>query len=297
MNNLSTNNRTIRTVCLFVVPVALVIFGTLLYPICSSIVMSFTNKIFQFHNYSFVGFQNYVDAFADPLFWLALKNSLKLALIVVTGDLIIGFPIAILLNQDYAYNKFFRVILFIPWLIPSTVTATIFRWIFNSYYGFFNYYVLKIGIANEPIEILGDEKLVWVALSASIIWGSFPFVTLVLAASLKSINHNLYEAAKLDGANGFQMFRWITIPSIRSSLVTIVILELIWEISDYDMVKLMTNGGPYRSTYTLSLYIFNKAFEEKSIGYAGAVGMIFFFIIFSLTMIFMKVAQERNTNE
>lgn len=278
---------------LYLIPVAVAVFGTLFYPFLSSVVMSFTNKLFQRPDYHYIGLSNYLELFHDPVFRLAFCNSLKLTTIVVIGDFLLGFPIALLLNHGGKYTSFFRVILFIPWLVPSTVTATIFKWIFNSYSGYFNYYMLKFGLIDHSLEILSDPKKVWWALSIAIIWGSFPFVTFVLSAALKSINQELYSAARIDGASSFQLFRYITLPGIRSSVITIIIMEIIWKMSDYDMVKLMTGGGPGKTTYTLSLYMYDQAFYAKRLGYSGAIGVVFFIAVFLFTMLYLKVMQRK----
>lgn len=294
-----TNNHKVhfcrKSGLLYLIPVAIAVFGTLFYPFLSSIVMSFTNKIFQHQDYRYIGLSNYLELFCDPVFWLAFRNSMKLTLLVIIGDLLLGFPIALLLNHGGKYTSFFRVILFIPWLVPSTVTATIFKWIFNSYSGYFNYFLLKIGVIHKPLDILSNPKKVWWALAITIIWGSFPFVTFVLSAALKSINQELYSVAKLDGASSFQLFRYITLPCIRSSIITIIVMEVIWEMSDYDMVKLMTNGGPGKTTYTLSLFMYDQAFYAKRIGYSGAIGVIFFIAVFLFTIWYLNTTQQKES--
>lgn len=279
---------------LYIIPVLAAVFGTLFYPFLSSIIMSFTNRLFQHTDYAYIGLNNYIELFHDPVFRLSFFHSIKLTLIVVAGDLALGLPIALLLNHGGRYISFFRVILFIPWLVPSTVTATIFKWIFHSYYGYLNYYLLKLGIISSPVKIMSDTRLVWWALSASIIWSSFSFVTFVLSAALKNINFDIYSAAKMDGANTVQIFRYITLPSIRPSLLTVIILEIIWEMSDYEMVKLLTNGGPGKNTYTLSMYMYDEAFYAKRLGYSGAIGVISFISIFVFTMLYFKIVQQES---
>ncbi len=278
-----------KTAFFFMVPALSVILSVMVYPLIKGISIGFTDRLFTYDNYSFVGLKNFVEMFNDSLFWASLSNSIKLTALTLIGTMAIGLGLALLLNSNFRFTAFFRGILFIPWVLPSMVIALTFRWIYNDFYGYVNYILVKYNLISQPVNVLADTQLAWVGILIPIIWCGYPFVMMVFLASLQSIDKNLYEAAQIDGANSWQLFKYITIPALKPTFLIVAILQIIWEFCSFDLVWLLTKGGPGDSTLTLSLYIYRKAFGFKTVGYASALAAVMFVILFVFTMIYFKV--------
>ncbi len=267
------------TVWLFLLPALAAVVFILLYPMVDGIVMSFTNRFFSYDNYSFVGLQNYQLIKEDPVFRRALVNTVRLTSYTIILNTAIGFGLACLVNSAGSAGKFFRILYFVPWILPSTVVAFAFRWLYNDSYGYINYLLLKWHLIAQPVNPLVRSELVWPAIIIPSVWFSYPFVMLVFAAALKSIHPSIYEAAQIDGASRSQTFWKITLPAMKSTFMMVTILQIIWEFASFDLVYLMTRGGPANSTLTLSVYIYKMAFEYKKIGYACAMATAMFVIL------------------
>jgi len=260
-------------------PAILALVFVLIYPISYGISMSFTNRFFTYANYGYVGLQNFVTIVHDPLFIKAMANSLKFAVYVIVFDTLVGFGLALLLNSAGNYSRVFRILFFIPWILPSVVVAFAFRWLYNDTYGLINYLLLKWQLLETAVNPLARQELVWGGIILPEIWFSYAFVMLVFAAALNSINPNIYEAARIDGANRLQMFTNITLPALKSTFIMVTILQLVWEMASFDLIWLMTKGGPGNATLTLSLYIYKLAFDFKKTGYACAVATSMFLML------------------
>lgn len=286
-----------KAVFFYMAPALLAILTIMVFPLVKGISIGFTDRLFTCDEYSFIGLKNYADMIKDTLFWYSLYNSIKLTTLTVAGTMVVGLGLALLLNSKKKIITFFRGILFIPWVLPSMVIALTFRWLYNDFYGYLNYILVRYHIISQSINILADTKLAWIGILIPMIWCSYPFVMMVFLASLQSIDKNLYEAAKIDGANGFQLFRYITIPALKPTFFIVTILQIIWEFSSFDLVYLLTKGGPGDSTLTLSLYIYRKAFGFKTVGYASALATVMFIILFVFTMIYFWVLRRNDSYE
>ncbi len=259
--------------------------------------VSFTDRILTYSNYSFVGLTNYLEIVKDPLFWHSLLNSVKLTFLNVTGCLVVGLGLALLLNARTRLTVLFRSILFLPWAMPSMVIALMFRWLYNDIYGYPNYALVQQGILAEPVNLLAGQGTAWIAIMLPIIWCFYPFVMLVFLSALQSIDHNLYESAAIDGASRWQTFRHVTMPVLKPVILIIVILETIWSFCTFDLVYLLTGGGPANSTLTLSLYIYKEAFQSKLLGYASALGTVMFITLIGFTLLYFWVIRRSKLYE
>ncbi len=286
--NVKKNNdrNDIMKAALFIGPTLIVIFTVIFYPLVKSIIISFTDRILAYSKYSFVGFENYVAIFNDPLFWHALGNSWILVFFNVSISLFIGLGLAMLLNSRLRFTGVFRSLLFLPWAMPSMVIALMFRWSYNDIYGYPNYFLVQQGIIDKPLFLLSGEWTAWIGILLPIIWCYYPFIMLVFLAALQSIDRSLYESAAIDGAGRWQTFRHITLPALTPVIFVVCILEIIWSFSAFDLVYLLTGGGPANSTLTLSLYVYKKAFQGKLLGYGAALGTIMFFVLTGFTLLY-----------
>jgi multiple sugar transport system permease protein len=282
---------------LFILPAAVVILLVMVYPLLDSISVSFTDRLFTYNKFSFTGADNYLRIFRDQYFWLALFNSLKFTLAAAAGSLVLGFLLALLLNDKFRFRELFRGMLFLPWVMPSMVVVLVFRWFYNDFYGYANYILVKFHLLSQPVNILASPDLAWLGVTIPIIWVNFPFVMLVILAALQSIDKKLYEAAQIDGANRWQSFWAVTFPALKPTLVIVIILEIIWIFSSFDLVYLLTKGGPGDATLTLSLYIYEQGFEAKNLGYASSLGTVMFLLLFVFTIVYFSLSTGKKADE
>jgi len=281
----------------FLSPAVIAVMFIVVYPVAYGLLMGFTDRSLSYDNFSFIGFDNFMAIFRDPVFFRALGNTFKLTLLAVLLYSLMGFCMALLLNSSERYIGFFRVLFFLPWVLPSTVVAFSFRWLYNDYYGYINYLLLKYNIIEAAVNPLARMGLVWPAILLPTVWFTYPFVMLAIGSALKSIDRNMLEAARIDGANRWQIFRELTLPALTPTIIMLTVLQVIWEFSSFDLVYLLTKGGPGNATLTLSLYIYRRAFAYRHIGYSCALATVLFVIIVFLIMVYFILAKRGEKDE
>lgn len=274
----------------YLVPAAFIILFILVFPILYGLIMGFTDRLFPYDNYAFIGLKNFREILRDPLFWKSLSNTFWMILWTVVFNTLLGFGLALLLNSRKRYTGFFRAVYFMPWILPSTVVAFSFRWLYNDFYGLLNRFLVEQGILAAAINPLAYQDLVWPAVIIPGVWFSYPFVMLVMASALRSVDPGIVEAARMDGAGAWRVFWSITLPIIRPSLVMLTLLQVIWEAASFDLIYLLTRGGPANATLTLSLYIYRRAFEQKQIGYASALASVLFITILLFIGMYLRLS-------
>lgn len=286
-----------RRAALFIGPALLLIFAVSLYPLLRSVYLGFTNRLFTYSHYSFTGLENYARMVNDPLFWHALLNSVKLSFWNVSGSLVLGLFLALLLNSSGRLMGFFRSIFFLPWAVPSVVIALMFRWLYNDMYGYLNHILLKLGVISQSFNLLAGTETAWLGVILPMVWCYYPFVMLVFISALRSIDPRLYEAAAIDGASRWHAFRYITMPALKQAIFVVTILEIIWSFAAFDLVYLLTGGGPANATLTLSVYIYKQGFFSKYLGYASALGTMMLIILLLFTALYFKVINKSKLYE
>lgn len=282
---------------LFVAPMVCCVAGVLIYPFLNGVFLSFTNKMFTHESYSLVGLENYAVLLHDELFFLALGHSLKFTFFGVLGSVLLGLLFALLLKRNTRLTAFFRGLLFLSWTLPSIVVALTFRWLYNDFYGYINYMLQKHHLIEAPFNILADRETAWIGVLIPLVWCFFPFAMIFLLSALQSIDETLYRVAEMDGATSWDMFWHITLPLLVPSLIVAVILEAIWMFCSFDLVYLLTNGGPGYETLTLSLYIYQQAFGAKNMAYGAALSTVMFAFLMICTFGYFKIAGNRLANE
>lgn len=219
----------------------------------------------------FAGLDNFRKIIADPNFYPALRHTLVWTVFSVVGEYVLGLGSAILLNKKVKGRAFFRMAIFIPWLVPIIVAGMTWSWMLNPDYGVINYFLTHLGIIKEPINFLGD---VHYALGTTIfvnIWRSFPYYTISLLAALQAVPDDLYEAASIDGAGKFNQFLHVTLPQLRSVSLVIVFMHLIWTSINFDFIWVLTQGGPNYATETLPLMIYRYSMQKFDVGAASSL--------------------------
>ncbi|MDY5437405.1 sugar ABC transporter permease [Peptostreptococcus porci] len=274
---------------ILITPVLLVILLFYAYPIIMILIQSFNKVSIVDNNYTFIGLDNFTNFFNDGTFRFTLLLTLKYTVITVTLKLIIGFSMALVLNSETYFNKTLRFLTLIPWTIQQVSVAVIWKWIFDGNYGYLNYILLKLGLIEKNMLWLSDPKLALISASIVDTWLGISFVSMIFLAALNSIDKSLYESSKIDGANSIQSFRHITIPSIKKVFIITGTLVSIWTFNSFNVIYVLTRGGPMRKTETFVIRIYQEAFEKFNIGSSSAISVIVFLLLLLLTVVYIKL--------
>ena len=273
----------------FVLPAMLIVFLLLVYPIFSSIYFSFTSKNLIRPYYKWIWFDNFKFVLTNPEFYRAFLNSIKWTILSITGQLLVGFIAALSLNKIPKFSGFYRTLLIIPWAFPAIVIAFSWKWILNDVYGFIPNLLTQLHITKENINFLADPKTAfWIVLFINIWFGAPLFMVNILAA-LKTIPREQYEAAIVDGASSFQVFRYVTIRHIRGVIGLLVVLRTIWVFNNFDLLYLLTGGGPSDLTTTLPIYAYKTGWNLKRLGTASAVTILLLLFLMAVCFGYFKL--------
>ena len=241
---------------------------------------------------NFIGLENYERLFGDPTFYTALTRTLLFAVISVPLMYVMSLSIASLLVSNYVKGKSAaKLVFFFPWLISPIVAGVIWRWMFGESFGFVNYVVTRLGA--DPLAWQTDPDLALMVVVMAATWGGTAFNMLIFIAALKNVPRAYYEAAEIDGANAWQRFRHITLPSIAPTSFLVILLSSLGAMKEFAMVQSLNSGGPGTSNTFLIQYIYETGFKRADVGYASAVSMILLVILLSIAMLQMWVNRRR----
>ena len=277
---------------LFLLPVLVVLLLLFGYPLINSIVMAFQNyKLTAPNDIYFNGFENFKKLFGDPDGLMILKNSIIYVVISVAGQFLLGLTLALALKKQFKGRGLYQSIVFLPWAFSGFVVGLIFRWSFNGEYGVVNNLLMKLGIIDNNIAWLGTPGYSLAVVTIAMIWMGIPFFAIMILAALQSIPADVYEAADVDGCGTVRQFFQITLPYIKPTLITTVLLRTIWIFNSLDLVVIITDGGPANSSQTLPAYMYSKAFGSYDFGFAAALGVMLMIILGLYALIFLKVTK------
>jgi multiple sugar transport system permease protein len=231
----------------------------------------------------FAGTQNYTRLFTDGQFWQSLTNTVIYSAATVPTSLILGLMLAIGLNRHLAARTLLRSVYFLPVVVSSVATAVIAAWLFNDNYGIVNALLKQAGV--RPVAWLSSPQWALPSIILTTLWVRIGFCMVVYLAALQSISPNYYEAALIDGASRPQQFRYVTWPLLRPTTFLLLILNVIYSFQVFDLIFVMTGGGPGFSTTMIVQYIYQAAFASSEMGYASAMGMILFVLILLFTLV------------
>ncbi|MGZ4316274.1 MAG: carbohydrate ABC transporter permease [Gaiellaceae bacterium] len=288
-----------RTGILLVLPALVVMLAVLGYPIASSVVLSLQRIQPGGGRFvgTFVGLDNYLNMGSDPAFLTALVNSIYFTAVEVVVVVVAGLGIALLLNHPLGRSGFFRVILLIPWALAPVANAVIWKWIYNANYGILNVVLHQLGIIDQYVVWLGDQQLALNALLVADIWKSIPFMALLLLAGLQNVPPILYRAARLDGAGAWQTFRFVTLPQMRTTILICVVLQSIWALKVFDLIYVLTKGGPADGTVLLNFLSYRQTFDFGYFGYGAALADVLFLMMFALALVYLRVFRPSTSQQ
>jgi multiple sugar transport system permease protein len=291
--DLRRRRRQTITAYLFILPGMALFLVWTLYPLLFSFVMSFAqwNLI---KPSRFVGLENYTRALNDPVFWLALRNTISYTLITVPGQMILGLAAALLLDRPLRARALFRTIYYLPVVTSWVVVSLIFSYLYNGQAGLINW-LLRDGLhlIDKNINWLGEPFTANLAIATLGIWKGVGWTMVIFMAGLQSIPQEIYEAAAIDGANSWQSLRRITLPLIRQTTLFILVLLTIGGFQVFISVYLMTGGKPLHRTDVLLTYMYSNAFEFLDLGYGSALSYLFALIVFSLSMLQIRLLRRK----
>lgn len=255
-------------------PTLILLFIFSLYPFFYLLGLSLTNSTLARPFQEFIGFANYQRALRDATFSTSLENTLVFAFVTTGLQMLLGFSLALFFYRSVRSGRYLRTLALFPFIAPPVAVAMIWRLIYNPTAGLLNHYLRQFGLTNAPIAFLGDANYALLSLIAIDVWQWTPFVFLLALAALQSLPGDVYEAAAVDGASALQAFRHITLPLISPALIVILMIRLIGAFKVFDMVYMLTGGGPHTATQVATHYIYRTAFSRFQIGYAASLTIL-----------------------
>ena len=277
---------------LFLLPVLVILLLLFGYPLINSFIMAFQNyKLTAPNDIHFNGFENFAKLVGDPDGLMILKNSFIYVIVSVLGQFLLGMTLAVALKKQFKGRGLYQSIVFLPWAFSGFVVGLIFRWSFNGEYGVVNNLLEKFGLIDNNIAWLGTPGFSLAVVIIAMIWMGIPFFAIMILAALQSIPTDVYEAADVDGCGTVRQFFQITLPYIKPTLITTVLLRTIWIFNSLDLVVIITDGGPANTSQTLPAYMYSKAFGSYDFGFAAALGVILMVILGIYAMAFLKLTK------
>jgi len=237
----------------------------------------------------FVGLDNYVSVLSDGAWYNALSVTGMVAGVSVAVELVLGMIIALLINRNFRGRGIVRASVLVPWALTTVVSAKMWAWIYDGRYGVANDLLMRLGVIDSPIIFLvRPEVTIWAMIVAEI-WKTTPFMALLLLAGLQLISQELYDAAGLDGASRWQTFWRITLPLLKPTILVALLFRTIDAVRMFDLPRVLTNGGPGKSTETVVLYTYNTFFTSLNFGYGSTLAVMIFLLVMVISFIFIKV--------
>jgi multiple sugar transport system permease protein len=277
---------------------ALVLFGALiLWPFLSSLWLAFHKYTLSSPAPEFNGVSNLIALWRDAYFWQSWLTTLVFVAITTALTTALGSLHALLLNEPIRGRAIIRAASLLPWVMPSTVTAFLWAWIFHGQYGVLNAALLKVGIIGQPVFWLSTSGGAMAAVILAKVWLSTPVVMLFILAALQTLPQEQVEAARIDGARDTAVIRYVVVPHIRRTLAIVFVLQAMGNLQMFDVVYAMTAGGPVRATTLLSIEVYRRAFEQWDIGMAAAIGLIWFATIAVLAVQYLRVLLGKEGRE
>ena len=275
-----------------ILPTMLLYAVFILYPLASSIGLSL-QKWDGIGAKVFIGFDNYVQAFKDPMMWLALQNNLKYCIGLILCGVLPGLLLAIILAGDIRARLVFQTVFFFPRLLSMVIVSVVWAWIYNPMWGIVNRLLRLIGFTNMNIGWLGSvDYAIW-AVAVAGGWTYFGFCMVIFIAALRSTDPSLYDAAEMDGANVFQRLFYVTLPQISSVLTMVLIITMIDAFQIFDIIYLMTGGGPGRKTEIMSTYLYTEAFRHDRFGYGATLATILTVTVLVISILFQRYRERQ----
>jgi multiple sugar transport system permease protein len=276
----------------FIAPTILVFCAVIVYPLVSAVYLSLFSIYTPTMEGEWVGLANFQELLAKGEFWRSLANTLLWTVGTLTLQLLFGVLVALMLHQNMLFRSVARSLVLFPYFLSTVVAVLVWRWLFNDLYGIVNHMLMWSGILDMPVDWLGRMPNAMLSLIFVGAWKYFPFVVIAVLARLQTIPEELYEAATIDGAGPIARFFDVTLPQLKSVLVVIVLLRAIWDFKEFDLIYLLTGGGPIIDTQTLSLMVYKEAFALNRMGVASATAVLMMLVMLTFMIIYLRKARD-----
>lgn len=273
----------------FNAPLIITAIVFILIPVAGTVITSL-NRDVTFLPTKFLGLENYRRMLGDAHFWQSVQFTLLFVIVSVAFELFFGMIFALILNEKLPARGLFRVAILIPWAIPIAISGRIWQLIYNYEYGLLNYIVQLLGISGEPVSWLGSSFGAFTSVVIADVWKTTPFITIILLAGLSTIPREIYKQAMIDGTNFIQRFFKITLPLLRPVIVVALLFRTVDAIRIFDLVYVLTGGGPGGSSTSLSLYAYNY-YVTGDFGYGSAVSVMVFAVAAVLAVVYIKLGK------
>jgi multiple sugar transport system permease protein len=278
----------------FLLPALLVTAAVILYPALQTVWLALHHFVlFDPGSLRFVGLGHFAAILRDELFWVSLSNSLIWVSVAVGLQFALGLVTALLLNQTFVGRSAARALVVVPWALPSVIIGLMWTWMYDLNLGVINDLLMRAGWIDAPVAWLAQPGTALGAVILALVWQGFPFFAVMILAGLQTIPAEHYEAAEVDGATRWQMFRFVTLPALGEVIATALLLRIIWVANSLDVILVMTGGGPGYATHTLPLYAFLKAYSAMEFGYASALSLVLTLLLIGAVAFYVRRAARQ----
>ena len=277
---------------LLIAPTVLVFCAVIVYPLISAIYLGLFSIYTPTMEGEWVGLDNYRRLLASGEFWRSLLNNVIWTVGTLSLQLIFGILVALMLHRNLVFRPLARSLVLFPYFLSTVVAVLVWRWLFNDLYGVLNHLLMWAGIVDMPVDWLGTMPNAMISLILVGAWKYFPFVVIAVLARLQSIPDELYEAASIDGAGAWGRFADVTLPQLRDVLIVVVLLRTIWDFKEFDLIYLLTGGGPIIGTQTLPLMVYKEAFALNQMGGASAVAVLMMLVMLLFMILYLSRARD-----
>jgi multiple sugar transport system permease protein len=277
---------------LLIAPSVLIFCAVIVYPLVSAIYLSLFSINTLTLQGGFVGLGNYAKLAGSETFWRSLFNTFVWTIFTLALQILFGILVALMLHQSMVFRSLARSLILFPYFVSTVVAVLVWRWLFNDLYGILNHMLMWAGVLSMPIDWLGSMPNAMISVILVGAWKYFPFVVIAVLARLQTIPEHLYEAAKIDGAGPVARFFDVTLPQLREVLLVVILLRAIWDFKEFDLIFLLTGGGPIIATQTLPLLVYSEAFGLYDMGAATAVAVAMMLVMLTFMVLYLRVADR-----
>ena len=278
---------------MLIAPTVLVFCAVIVYPLVSAIYLSLFDIYTPTLQGEWVGLDNYRELLGKGEFWSSLRTNIVWTVGTLTLQMLFGIGMALVLHQNIWFRSLARSLILFPYFVSTVVAVLVWRWLFNDLYGVLNHLMMTAGLIDMPVDYLGSMPNAMISVILVGAWKYFPFVVIAVLARLQTIPDSLYEAARIDGAGPVARFFDITLPQLRDVLVVIIMLRAIWDFKEFDLIFLLTGGGPVISTQTLPLLVYKEAFSLNHMGMAAAYAVTMMAVMLVFMIVYIRKTGEK----
>ena len=263
------------------------------YPLLDSLRIAFTDKSVLKDNFAYIGLDNFARLLTDDIFWLSLYHSLILTVTVILLQFVLGLILAMAMQQKFPGMALFKSIIMASWVIPVAATVIMFKFMAQPDIGLINLSLKFIGLGSLTRYWFGEPNVALAFIILLHLWRNVPFYGIAFLAAMQAIPRSYYEAAEIDGANAWAKFIHITLPGIRSMIIVMVTIHVLWTFNNFDFVYLATGGGPVNRTEVLPVYVYRQSWDSYAVGYGASIGTIMLVILMLYFVVYMRIYERR----